>query len=379
MTIGQFIEYCENYQYTKEAFEFEKACRSIEVLNTYIECAEFSMSAQSEGVFTEGFLMESSIDNINEAKEAAMENNTTTSDSLIEKIKGIAKSFIAWITKKWQNSYDTTKRNVCIAEVTYVILHAKDSENPIDAIKSKLPKNTKLEEVDNGFKLIITPDGASKPTVIKIDEHILAKQNEVVISDIMKLLNSAYDKTLKNVGVSFSSKQPVNNFLDNLIGKKPTPALYAVFAKDYINIKIDQEKNIISLDNIMECFNEFSVICNNPSQKGAADIDALTNKLNAAITSAKSANNGLAISVSADARTKVNEVMNSLNKIPKMHGNKEVDKNLASAINKFFTSIMSAVGATMNAYNGIDKYRQVAGGSIITYFANQSSTNAENT
>ena len=83
-TLGQFIEECELFEYSKEYYELVKECSELALMERYIENQEFITECVDTSVYTEGYFMEADSE----------ESNTTVKKSFGEKAKDLGNKII---------------------------------------------------------------------------------------------------------------------------------------------------------------------------------------------------------------------------------------------------------------------------------------------
>ena len=226
-TLGQFIEECELFEYSKEYYELVKECSELALMERYIENQEFITECVDASVYTEGYFMEADSE----------ESNTTVKKSFGEKAKDlgnkIIKFFKTLIPKlisaltKFKNLFDETTRsaNAIYNDLKKNGVSKETSDLIIELYHTQIDKDDKTN--DAGFELHKNQPFEAK---IALDKSITSDRAK----DTIMILSGSLSNT--SVRVKQKSKTKDYNRKNKTIGAVPIKTISKV-CKELTNPK----------------------------------------------------------------------------------------------------------------------------------------------
>ena len=233
-TIRQFINECDNYQYSQEYFDILKESMEIDLMERYIKNQQFITESNIDtSVYTENFFMEADDKSVEDIKKATNKKKVGLLTKILTIIRRLAAKFITSIRK-------IVNTKSFVADLA-----------PMAAFVKDLTSNPTKEKYDKFLQFVDT-----YVNIVKSDHTFVPKESLYI-----KVANTTYRQTMDALNKSnneyksdgFSDK--ISQLLDEKVlgyyvaiaGKTSTPVADISELPDYEGIKIC---NILTLSDI---------------------------------------------------------------------------------------------------------------------------------
>lgn len=213
-TIGQCIAEMENWEYSQEAYDFQKECAEFNLINQYIEnqCFAIEVANRSE-TFTEGFLMEScNVEAIYEAESVVATKGENLIVKFFKMIGNAIKTFFSWLGKLFKGIAASAKAAVLAGLIMLGVLTAA---TPDDQGQLEVPPaiietiEDKASDVSNdiGNVTVTEKEDAYVVKAEKVPAPVVVQKKIANANKLWDILNKCYiDSGLNDCGVSIKVK-----------------------------------------------------------------------------------------------------------------------------------------------------------------------------